>query len=554
MSLTAREIEAVLAELAPLAGARVEAVRVHAERALTLSLHGRGQDALLLLSAEADATRLHAATVRPPQPERPLGWQAVVRRELEGARLASLTRWPGDRVVALAFERAAGPLTLVAELTGRHGNLFLLDGAGVIRASAARNLSSRRDLTAGQPYRPPEPMPPTSSPDAPSVGPQVRSRGAPAAAATDSPDAPSVGPQVRSRGAPTAAATDSPDAPSARPQVRSRGAPAAAPIPLTGRFTPDPSTPFPLSAAVERHYAALEAARSLAEARRRLREPLRAGVGRARRALDKLADEAARVPAAEQDRRLGDLLKVSLHAAKRGQAEVLLTEWTEEGPLEVRVPLDPAIGPRENMERYYRRFRRIAESAARVQARSEEVRRRLADLTALLAEVDAAPTEGLPRLEKEARRLAAGPRPVQAPRRRHDEPATPYRAFRSVAGLPILVGRGAAENDELTRRVARGNDLWLHARGQAGAHVVVRLGKAPPDQETLLDAAHLAVHFSDSRGEPQVEVDATRVKHVRKVKGSAPGAVTYSQEKVVLLRTEPARLARLLAEEEDAHP
>jgi predicted ribosome quality control (RQC) complex YloA/Tae2 family protein len=206
------------------------------------------------------------------------------------------------------------------------------------------------------------------------------------------------------------------------------------------------------------------------------------------------------------------------------------------------------------MERYYRRFRRIAESAARVQARAEEVRRRLADLTALLAEVDAAPPEGLPRLEKEARRLAAGPRPAQAPRRRRDEPAPPYRAFRSVAGLPILVGRGAAENDELTRRVARGNDLWLHARGQAGAHVVVRLGKAPPDQETLLDAAHLAVHFSDARGEPQVEVDATRVKHVRKVKGAAPGAVTYSQEKVLLLRTEPARLARLLSEEEDAHP
>jgi predicted ribosome quality control (RQC) complex YloA/Tae2 family protein len=82
---------------------------------------------------------------------------------------------------------------------------------------------------------------------------------------------------------------------------------------------------------------------------------------------------------------------------------------------------------------------------------------------------------------------------------------------------------------------------------------VVRLdrGKAP-DQETFLDAAHLAVHFSDARGEPQAEVAATRAKHVRKPKGSAPGAVTYSQEKVVLLRVEPPRLERLLAEEEGA--
>jgi predicted ribosome quality control (RQC) complex YloA/Tae2 family protein len=163
--------------------------------------------------------------------------------------------------------------------------------------------------------------------------------------------------------------------------------------------------------------------------------------------------------------------------------------------------------------------------------------------------VERAGAEALPRLEREARRLAAGPRPEARARRRRDEPAPPYRLYRSLAGLPILVGRGAAENDE-TRRLARGNDLWLHARGRTGAHVVVRLGKAAVDQETLLDAAHLAAHFSDGRGEAQVEVAATQVKHVRKARGAAPGAVTYSQEKVLLLRLEPLRLARLLAEEE----
>jgi predicted ribosome quality control (RQC) complex YloA/Tae2 family protein len=277
---------------------------------------------------------------------------------------------------------------------------------------------------------------------------------------------------------------------------------------------------------------------------------LRAALARGRRALEKLADEAARVPAAEGDRRLGDLLKAHLHGVKRGQREVEVTEWTEEGARQVLVPLDPALGPKENLERYYKRFRRITESAARVAARTAEVRRLGEALAALLAAVDQATPEALPRLEREARKLGGGPRPAPKARRKHDAPAPPYRAFRSLAGLPILVGRGAAENDALTRQVARGNDLWLHARGQTGAHVVVRLGKAGPDQETFLDAAHLALHFSDARGEPQAEVAATRVKYVKKTKGAAPGAVTYSQEKVVLLRVEPARLARLLAEEE----
>lgn len=505
MSLSTFELDEVLSELAPLAGARVGAVRVHAERALTLELLGRGREALLLLSAEADATRLHAVAQRPPQPDTPFGWQGLLRRELEGARLAGLERWPGDRVVALRFERPTGPATLVAELTGRHGNLFLLDADGLIRASAGRNLSSRRELVPGRRYEPPAQR---------EVG------------------APPIGESIE------------------------RGIPDAGPAGVRGtastasRFPPDPTAPFPISAAIERHYLAQEEARALAEARRRLREPLRAALARGRRALEKLAEEAARVPAAEGDRRLGDLLKAHLHGVKRGQREVEVTEWTEEGARQVLVPLDPALGPKENLERYYRRFRRITESAARVTARTAEVRRLGEALAALLAAVDQATPEALPRLEREARKLGGGPRPAPRPRRKHDAPAPPYRAFRSAAGLPILVGRGAAENDALTRQVARGNDLWLHARGRTGAHVVVRLGKAGPDQETFLDAAHLALHFSDARGEPQAEVAATRVKYVKKTKGAAPGAVTYSQEKVVLLRVEPARLTRLLAEEE----
>ncbi len=187
----------------------------------------------------------------------------------------------------------------------------------------------------------------------------------------------------------------------------------------------------------------------------------------------------------------------------------------------------------------------------RVEARAAEVRGRLAAAEALLATLETAGSEALPRIEKEARRIGAGPRPQRPPRRRGEEEAVPYRTFRSQAGLAILVGRGAAENDQLTVRVARGNDLWLHARGRPGAHVVLRLPKgAAPDQESLLDAAHLAAHFSDARGEAAPEIVYTRAKHVRKVRGAAPGAVTFSQERAMALRVEPARVERLLQAEE----
>jgi predicted ribosome quality control (RQC) complex YloA/Tae2 family protein len=490
VSLNATEIAAVVAELAPLAGARVDAVRATAERAIVLELFGRAGAARLLLSAEADLTRVHAAAERAPRSGAPGRFEQLLRAELAGARLAAIETLPGDRVVALRLDGAGGEVRLVAELTGRHGNLFLVGADGAIRASAGRNLSERRNLAPGAPYVAPAPPP---DPGAPAV-----------------------------------------------------------------RFAPVAGERFPLSAAIERVYAAREAERRLADARRRLREPVRAGIARAARALERLADEAARVPAVEADRRTADLLKANLRLVKRGQREVTLTEWTAEGPREVTVALDPALSPQANLERSYRRYRRIVESAARVAERTAEVRAREAALRALLSRIEAAPEEDLARLEKEARRLGAGPRraPAAAPagpagRRRREPPALPYRTFRALDGTAILVGKGAAQNDALTRAVARGNDLWLHARGVTGAHVVVRLdrGKAP-DQETLLDAAHLAVHFSDARGAPQADVAYTRAKHVRKPKGAAPGAVVYAQEKVILLRVEPPRVERLLADEE----
>jgi len=141
---------------------------------------------------------------------------------------------------------------------------------------------------------------------------------------------------------------------------------------------------------------------------------------------------------------------------------------------------------------------------------------------------------------------------VPAWRRRREEPAPPYRAFRSLTGAAIWVGKGAAENDAVTFRLAKGNDAWLHARGRAGAHVVLRLEKGKgPDQESLLDAAHLAAHFSDARGDPACEVIWTRVKWVKKPRGAAPGAVTISQERALFLRIEPARVGRLLAGAEE---
>lgn len=128
------------------------------------------------------------------------------------------------------------------------------------------------------------------------------------------------------------------------------------------------------------------------------------------------------------------------------------------------------------------------------------------------------------------------------------EPRQPYHEFFSEGGQRILVGRGGADNDALTLHIAKPFDLWLHAKGVSGAHVVVPLQKnhsCPPD--VLGDAAMLAAHFSDARKDSGCEVSYVLRRYVRKPRKSPPGAVTFDHEKVIFVRIVPERLSRLLS-------
>jgi predicted ribosome quality control (RQC) complex YloA/Tae2 family protein len=117
------------------------------------------------------------------------------------------------------------------------------------------------------------------------------------------------------------------------------------------------------------------------------------------------------------------------------------------------------------------------------------------------------------------------------------------------AVVVVRVGRGARDNDALVK-AARGNDLWLHARDAVGAHVVVPSAGGPVPDGLMRDAALLAAHFSARRGERNVDVQHTRVKHLRKPgPGAAPGLFLVGHEQVLPVRLDDERLQILLRAE-----
>jgi predicted ribosome quality control (RQC) complex YloA/Tae2 family protein len=264
-----------------------------------------------------------------------------------------------------------------------------------------------------------------------------------------------------------------------------------------------------------------------------------------------IAGDAARAAEAPALRQRAQLLMSNLHAIARGATSATLLDYTLDPPAHVEIELDAAQHPRELAEAWFKRARRFERGAAVAAQRAAAGEAESAVLEALEKEIEAsADTDTLDELAVRAERLGVRSElPNQVAVAKPKEPAK-HAAYRTLLGAgdrPILVGKGASDNDVLTREHARPHDLWLHARDVAGAHVVVPLEKNEVcPQELLLDAAHAAAHYSDSRGEATVDVSYTPRRYVRKPKGSPAGLVVLEREKVLRLQVEAARIARLL--------
>lgn len=257
-----------------------------------------------------------------------------------------------------------------------------------------------------------------------------------------------------------------------------------------------------------------------------------------RRRLEAIAGDLAKIARADEWQAQGTLLITNQHAIARGASSVTVDDWSSGEALAVTIAIDPSKSAKENADALFHRARRMKKGLLVAEKRRAETERAIAALERVL------PIEDVATLEERA--LALGVRRAHARRLSSgDEPRKVFHSFRS-GERAVLVGRGAKDNDELTK-MAKPHHLWLHAKGWTGAHVIVPLEKNESvPSEVLVDAAHLAAHFSDARGESVVEVQYTPRKYVRKPRGSAPGAVVVDREKVLVLRVEPATLERLL--------
>lgn len=298
------------------------------------------------------------------------------------------------------------------------------------------------------------------------------------------------------------------------------------------------------------------AADALDAERSALSRAIRSTQKRLERRLAALAGDIEREQEVEPLRMRANLLITQQQRVKRGATHVRVLDYAADPAREIEITLDPARTLKEQIEAWFKQAKRFERGAQLARERARETQREIDELEALRAQLMAADADALAEHGKTARTLGvrgitlgkAGPASDKA--RSQPQKHKPYRELRGHKDRTILVGKGAADNDVLTREHARPQDLWLHARNVPGAHVVVPLERNETcPQELLLDAAHLAAHFSDSRNERIVDVSYTPKRFVRKPRGAPAGQVLLDREKVLTLHLDPQRLATLLKTE-----
>lgn len=484
MGLTVTEIAAIVREIAPaLSRGKIQKIYQPSPHVITFEIRKPGQTLSLLLSADPEAARLHLLSRHPDNPATPPPFCQRVRAHLQGARLESIEQLAGDRIVRLRMATQEGTFSLVAELIGRKADVFLLDGDEKILASLR---GMHVDL--GEIYHAP-------------------------------------------------------------PLAEGRPRPGTEPEPVGA-----PNQRFPISAAIESRYQQWEEER----ARSHLLQARAAEIRRAQKkitrrltALEADLDKAARY---REYARYGELLKAHLGQIAKGEERVAVVDYFDPGLPEIVLPLDPSKNPRRNMEEYFRKHQKYLAAEREIRPRLQAAEK---ELSALRAESTHMKDGTWEPVEQAGRAVSTSPgrSEAQAAKRGsfsagagqgRGEVKGPFRRFLSADGLQILVGRNARENEELTFGLARSHDLWFHAHGTPGSHVVLRVEKgADPTPEAIRDAATLALLYSDLRKSGKGEVIFTKRSHVRKVKGKSPGTVTVTQEKTLFVELDQARLRRL---------
>lgn len=299
------------------------------------------------------------------------------------------------------------------------------------------------------------------------------------------------------------------------------------------------------SALLEGYYAEKDRVERLRQKSKVLRKTVHNLHERAQRKQAARLEELAASETSEHLRIFGELLTANLHRFAKGDSEITVENWYENGAL-VTIPLDVRIGPSANAQRYFKEYKKKQTAAKMLHQLLKNGENEIAYLATVLYEVDtAAGEQALGEIRAELK--AQGYLKYYKLRDKKQKPAG-FMRYRSSDGFLVQVGRNNAQNDQLTLKNARGKDMWFHTKNAPGSHVVVMSEGQDIPLDTMNQAAMLAVVHSSQKNSAKVAVDYTQVKNIRKTADLPPGMVLYEHYETAYITPQAEILAKIKAE------
>ena len=546
-------------------GARVEKIHQPSRDTLLLLLKCSGGREKLLIAANPANPRLHLTKESPENPAEPPMFCMLLRKHLSGARLAKVEQPPMERLAVFTFDcisELGDPVQkkLVAELMGRTCNLYLLDDDGRIIDCLRRigiDEHIKRPALPGLYYQEPEPVGKTD-PRGLSAEDYCRMLTAPGADLLSDRLMDTLGglsPLV-CREAALYAAGDT--------QARLSSEDTAEiseklqiffdrhltePVPW---YVPDrDGSPKQYAFCPINQYGACCQASSFGElldkchTLRDRKEAMRQKSQTVRKTISNSLSRTVRKMALQEKeliatydrerlRQLGDIVTANLHRISRGQTMLQAEDFYDEEMKTVEIPLSPLLSPQQNAAKFYKDYTRMKNAEKELTRQLELGEQETTYLRSVLEELDRAETDA--ELEEIRRELQdGGYLRRDSGKKKIKQAKLPPLRFESTDGYPIYVGRNNRQNEELTFRLARKDDLWFHAQKVHGSHVIISCGGTQPPDDTVTQAAQLAAYYAETAGGQNIPVDVTPVKQVKKPPNAKPGMVIYHTYRTVIV-------------------
>ena len=255
-------------------------------------------------------------------------------------------------------------------------------------------------------------------------------------------------------------------------------------------------------------------------------------------------EELRRSADREELRKRAELLTANMYRVKKGDRCLVCEDYYTEGCPEIEIALDPLKTPQKNAESMFKEYNKLKTAETHLVKFIDEGEKQLDYLSSVLDEIDRAESErDLAEIRREL--LETGYVKKQKGAKPEKVKKQGPLEFTSSDGFEILVGRSNAMNDELTTKLARRTDYWLHTKSVHGSHVIICCDGIEPSETAIAEAASLAVYYSQGREGGKTAVDYTMVRFVKKPSGAMPGKVIYTDYSTVMAEADEALVEKL---------